>query len=213
MPRFTYQRNETGNELETYEWDNVWWEHTENSEAPRVLLVGDSISCGYRDILNEQLKGKILVDGFGTSKAVDNPHFLASLRVFMAQMNRCDLVLFNNGAHGWHLTDEKYKESYRRLVESLRAECGNTPMMLALTIPIRESKDLTQFEARNERVIARNVAVLSLADEWGLQVLDYYSVLYDKPQLYSQDGLHLTREGYTVLSGLCASRLTERLLG
>ena len=27
MESFTYQASPTENRLETYEWDNVWWEH------------------------------------------------------------------------------------------------------------------------------------------------------------------------------------------
>ena len=48
MEGFTYQWDERGARLETYEWDNVWWEHTEDRRAPRALIVGDSISCGFR---------------------------------------------------------------------------------------------------------------------------------------------------------------------
>ena len=44
MEGFTYQWDERGARLETYEWDNVWWEHTEDRQAPRALIVGDSIS-------------------------------------------------------------------------------------------------------------------------------------------------------------------------
>ena len=29
MSEFTYEKNITINPLETYEWVNVWWEHTE----------------------------------------------------------------------------------------------------------------------------------------------------------------------------------------
>lgn len=33
MESFTYQASPTENRLETYEWDNVWWEHTEKRIA------------------------------------------------------------------------------------------------------------------------------------------------------------------------------------
>ena len=36
MEGFTYQWDERGARLETYEWDNVWWEHTEDRRAPRA---------------------------------------------------------------------------------------------------------------------------------------------------------------------------------
>ena len=67
MEGLTYQWDERGARLETYEWDNVWWEHTEDRRAPRALIVGDSISCGYRGKVNELLAGEVRADGFGTS--------------------------------------------------------------------------------------------------------------------------------------------------
>ena len=31
------------------EWNNNWWEEAGNFEARRVLLIGDSITNGYRN--------------------------------------------------------------------------------------------------------------------------------------------------------------------
>lgn len=59
---------------------------------------------GSRHIATEALNGEILFDGFGTSKALDNPYFQQSLHLFAAQEGYRDLVLFNNGLHGWHLS-------------------------------------------------------------------------------------------------------------
>ena len=34
--------------LETYEWDNTWWEHASDASLPRVLIVGDSLTSDMR---------------------------------------------------------------------------------------------------------------------------------------------------------------------
>ena len=62
-------------QYETYEWDNVWLDHAEDLSRRRVLYIGDSISCGSRHIATGQTCEEILFDGFGTSKALDNPYF------------------------------------------------------------------------------------------------------------------------------------------
>ena len=114
MSEFTYQEVTDKNEkYETYEWDNVWISHADELSRNRVLYIGDSISCGIRNIATRLSDEKILFDGFGTSKGIDNPFFKDSLKLFAAQESKREAVIFNNGLHGWHLDDEKeYKVYY-----------------------------------------------------------------------------------------------------
>ena len=87
MSVFTYQGDNI-NTLETYEWDNIWWEHAENNEKERVLIIGDSISCCYRIIVNEMLGGKIYADGLGTSKACDNKQYMDCIKYVVSQESK-----------------------------------------------------------------------------------------------------------------------------
>ena len=121
MSDFTYEADKRTPGLETYEWDNTWWEHAPDTSLPRVLFIGDSISCGHRRMVTPLLDGKAWVDGFGTSKAVDNPWFIRSLELFVSQMPHCEMILFNNGLHGFHLSTEEYAKHYGRMVDELRA--------------------------------------------------------------------------------------------
>lgn len=38
MNDFTYEKQDSGRQLETYEWDNLWWEHTEREGTPRIYM-------------------------------------------------------------------------------------------------------------------------------------------------------------------------------
>ena len=93
MSQFTYEYADRSEKLETYEWDNVWWEHARTTGVPRVLYIGDSISCGTRPQANRLAEGKLFFDGFGTSKAVDNPSFEALLKYVFSQQNRLDALM------------------------------------------------------------------------------------------------------------------------
>ena len=131
MSQFTYETNDISKNLETYEWDNVWWEQTENNTAKRILYIGDSISCGTRHSITKLSNSEILCDGFGTSKALDNRHFKPSLELFMNQQNKCDIILFNNGLHGWHLSEAEYEKYYDEMLLFL-IETGKPIFLLLL---------------------------------------------------------------------------------
>lgn len=200
MEGFTYQQDDQSAQLETYEWDNVWWEHTEDRAAPRALVVGDSISCGYRGRLNALLAGEVRVDSFGTSKAVDNPALEPSLRLFLAQQGHTEYLLVNNGLHGWHQTEEEYAKNYARLIDFLHAQRPDARMLLLLTTPVRDRACLEQFGARNARVVERNRRAREIAGERGIEVVDLYALLENRMELYSPDGVHLLGAGYDLLA-------------
>ena len=49
--------------LEKYEWDSLWWEQTGESQKPRVLYIGDSISDGLRRYAQKGSKDGIMCGG------------------------------------------------------------------------------------------------------------------------------------------------------
>lgn len=201
MSDFTYEFNNRSQSLEKFEWDNVWWEQADVTGVPRVLYIGDSISCATRRVATAAAEGKIFFDGFGTSKAVDNPYFSESVRLFAQQQGEREVIIFNNGLHGWHLDDgTEYIQYYEQLVKFLLSEFGATPIVLILTTAIADEK-------RNARVIKRNNAVVKLAAAYNLSVVDLYSVVNEHRELLSPDGVHLIPEGYKLLASALLSHI------
>ena len=201
MNTFTYEANESQTPLETYEWDNTWIEQANRSDTPRVLYVGDSISCGIRRIATERSGGAYLFDGFGSSKAVDHPYLAECIRIFALQENRRDAILFNNGLHGWHLDDEAYRSHYEQVLQFFLREYPETPLYLVLTTSV-------QNEDREARAKARNAIVLELAEKYKLPVIDLYGTSAEYGHLRS-DGVHLQREGYEKLADVILSALKK----
>ena len=198
MSEFTYEEKTTKARLETYEWDNVWWEQTK-SDAERVLYIGDSISCRTREAATRAAGGALLFDGFGTSKALDNPYLFDSIRLFARQEGHRCAVVFNNGLHGWHLDDDsEYPAAYEAAVRFLLSEFPETPLFLLLTTSVAN-------EEREARVRARNAAVLAIAERYALPVIDLYTVSAENAALRAHDGVHYTPEGYA-LFGECLVR-------
>lgn len=190
---FTYETKNTNTPLETFEWDNTWLEQIPNKEKSRVLYIGDSISCGTRRIATAVSEGKLLFDGFGTSKALDNPFFKESLITFAKQEEKRKAVLFNNGLHGWHLSNDEYEKLYDEMLSFLIKEFDGTPIFVILTTSV------TDIE-RNGIVEARNEIVKKLAKKHGLGVIDLYTVSVNIKEFQDPDGVHFYDEGYNALA-------------
>ena len=180
--------------LETYEWDHVWLEHADDPDAKRVLYIGDSISCRTRHHATAATNGTVLFDGFGTSKAVDNPYFKPAVRLFAAQQGTRRAVIFNNGLHGWHLSDDdEYKTYYEDMVQFLLQEFPDTPLYLVLSTVLAD-------KALDARGAVRNQAVREIAAKYDLPLIDLRSASERAFSLLSEDGVHFTEEGYAVLA-------------
>ena len=190
----TYEVENRNEHLERFEWDEVWWELANRPGMSRVLYIGDSISVGTRRRATAAAENSLLFDGVATSKAVDNPYFPETIRLFARQQSERCAVLFNNGLHGAHLEDQtSYKQAYESLLNFILKEFENTPVFLVLSTGVSN-------EDRNNRVIARNKAVLELAAKYQLPVIDLYSVVDAHRELISPDGVHLVPEGYELLA-------------
>ena len=202
MSDFTYEQTNGKARLETYEWDNTWIEHA-GKEIERVLYVGDSISCNIRRLATEKAQG-LFFDGFGTSKAVDNPFLCESVSIFAKQQGDRKAVLFNNGLHGWHLEDEsEYARWYEDTVRFLIEEFSGTPIVLVLTTHVAD-------EQRNARVLTRNRVVREIAEKYGLSVIDLYTPSMESAHLL-RDGVHYLPEGNDILAQALVNGVKELL--
>lgn len=191
---FTYQAESIVSPLETYEWDNTWLERITEKGKKRVLYIGDSISCGIRRFATDAARGEILFDGFGTSKAIDNPFYFDSIRLFAAQEGERSAVFFNNGLHGWHLTAKEYAQHYEKMILFLKSEFKDTPLYLLLSTPVRNNPK------RKEEIIKRNKEVIRLSKKYGIKTVDVFSFAEEIKELGKDDGVHFTDEGYEALA-------------
>ena len=205
MSEFTYEQGTTSYKLETYEWDSTWIEKANDTQSARILYVGDSISCGVRRIATERSGNTMMFDGFGTSKSLDNPYFLDTLRMFAAQQPKRDAVIFNNGLHGWHLDDEtEYPALYEEAVLFMKKEYAGTPIFLVLTTAVADENRLLRVQKRNQ-------AALALAEKYGLYVIDLYKISSENTDLRSTDGVHFFTAGYEKFADFIIASLKEKI--
>ena len=190
MSDFTYETENRSNKYETYEWDSIWIEHANEIGRKRVAYIGDSISVGTRRIATARTNEEILFDGFGTSKALDNPYFKDSIRLFLNQVPNIDTVLFNNGLHGWHLDDEtEYKVLYDEMIKFILDEIKGAKLYILLTTAVAKDDD-------NERVKLRNIVASEIAEKYSIPVIDLYDITSVNINEISSDGVHPTEPLY-----------------
>lgn len=207
----TYEKDDRNIPLETYEWDDIWFDHAPDTDKPRILLVGDSISKGYRTPAIKELNDSYHTDNWATSMAVDNPAFLKQLDLILMQAKGYKLIHMNNGLHGWHLSTEEYKKHYEAIIRHILENYPQLKLVLVLTTPVRiqETKELNQ--KRNTLVIERNNAVTELAEKYTLPINDLFnSELIKSADTYT-DTVHQNEEGYNILAKMVNNKIREVL--
>ncbi len=68
---------------EKIEWCDFWWANEPDTEKPRVLFIGDSISRGYYKAVSEKLpQGNC--DRYATSRSIADPSLMIESKIAMA---------------------------------------------------------------------------------------------------------------------------------
>jgi len=187
--------------LEGTEWDDVWVECASDEKTKRILMIGDSITRGFRAKLKENIFPDALPNTVATSKSVDNPAFCALIDYHLASGYEYSAVHFMSGPHGLHMSTETFKDGFERLVLMLKERLPLAKIAVGTYPRVRLESDLTKLDAEKTRITEeRNAAVCEIAQKYGLPVNDLYRAVGDNPEIYSPDGLHLSAEGYALLA-------------
>ena len=172
--------------LETYEWDDIWFDHATDTESRRVVVFGDSISVNYRFALVEALRGKFCVDNYGTSKAADNPFLKENMKLVLAQQKH-DIIYFCSG-HGTHQTPEEYESNTEKLVQWLLEQYPDKKLIIAGRI-------YSTYPPKEETCRQRNESLARIAKKYGLPIDDLHALTIGHPELLKEDKVHLNENG------------------
>src|SRR5688572_20655360 len=94
---------------EAIEWCDIWISHANETNLPRVLLIGDSIARDYYPEVEKRLAGKAFVGRLATSRFVADPVLLKEIESVLSGA-KFDVILFNNGMHGWQHSEMEYRK-------------------------------------------------------------------------------------------------------
>jgi lysophospholipase L1-like esterase len=195
---------------ENIEWLDVWVPGNNVKDQRRVLLIGDSITRGYYTTVEDKLKGKAAVSRLTTSKSLGDPALLDEVKLVLGQA-KFDVVHFNNGMHGWGYTEEEYAKALPDLVVAIRKGAPGAQLIWATTTPVRVSEKVDQLDPKTDRVKVRNKAAADVMKKEMIQTNDLFSLVVEKPDWFSQDGVHLNAKGSTAMGEQVATSVLNLL--
>jgi lysophospholipase L1-like esterase len=209
---------------ESIEWCDIWIPHSNENKLPRVLLLGDSITRGYRPEVEKRLNGKAYVAQLASSAFITDPALLAQVAMVLDN-NKFDVIHFNNGMHGWEHSDQEYEQGIPVLIETIRKHAPNAKLVWANTTPLRDNsvpaaagapKDsasaesgrlMTQADVKkvsDARIRARNAIAEKIMTANRIPMDDLYTLSVGHPEQHS-DNVHFNGSGV----GLQATQVTQ----
>ena len=197
---------------EAIEWCDIWISHANETNLPRVLLIGDSIVRDYYPEVEKRLAGKAFVARLATSRFVADPVLLKEIESVLDGA-KFDVVQFNNGMHGWQHSEAEYRKAFPKLIKTIRAHAPKARLLWATTTPLRNGKDVTydtKAEYSDERIAARNALAAEVVAAQKIPTVDLNAAVRGHPE-YHSDNVHFNGQGVQILAAqVCAA--IEKLL-
>jgi len=182
---------------------------------PKALCYGDSIMWDYFRELPAMLKGRVYcyshggwIDYFG--------NFPDGRFQEVCSVADYDLVLFNNGLHSLHWTEDKatdaqVKEVYRNFVRVFRKGAPKAKLVYMTTTPENAGGAKPRRVSGRDGTIRRlnRLAVEVMAEE-KVEVFDAYAFMLPKLD-YARDNVHWDWSGNRILAQRVADEILYRL--
>ena len=192
---------------EAIEWCDIWISHANETNLPRVLLIGDSIVRDYYPEVEKRLAGKAFVGRLATSRFVADPVLLKEIETVL-DSTKFEVIVFNNGMHGWQHSEAEYRKAFPKLIKAIRAHAPKAKLIWATTTPLRNGKDVTydtKAEYSDERIAARNAVGAELVAAQKIPTVDLNAAVRGHPEFHS-DNVHFNSQGSQILAAqVCAA--------
>jgi len=181
---------------ESIEWCDIWISHADETNLPRVLLIGDSISRDYYPGVEKRLAGKAYVARLSTSAFISDPVLLQEVKMVLSEY-QFDVIHFNNGMHGWQHSETEYQRAFPNFLKTIRQCAPDAKLIWATTTPLKVSPNLPPnnlTQATDERIAARNTIALKFVQAKGIPVDDLNALVQGHPE-YHSDNVHFNAGG------------------
>ena len=197
---------------ESIEWCDIWISHANETDLPRVLLIGDSITRAYYPEVEKHLEGKAYVGRLASSAFISDPVLLKQIEMVLGEY-KFNVIHFNNGMHGWQHSEKEYEQAFPKYLKIIQECAPNAKLIWADTTPLKASPTMpagNQTQATDERIAARNAIALKFAQAEGIPVDDLNTPMRGHPELHS-DNVHFNDQGIALQAGQVAAHIDPLL--
>lgn len=196
--------------LESIEWCDIWIAHANETNLPRVLLIGDSITRDYYPGVEQRLQGKAYVGRLSSSAFISDPALLKQIAMVLGEYH-FDIIHFNNGMHGWQHSEKEYEQGFPKLLRTIQGHAPKAKFIWATTTPLKVSPSNGQAnEATDLRIEQRNAFARNYLQKKSIPVDDLYALMRGHPE-YHSDNVHFNSQGVELQATQVAGQI-EALL-
>ena len=196
---------------ESIEWCDIWISHANETNLPRVLLIGDSITRAYYPEVEKRLAGKAYVARLASSAFISDPALLKQIKMVLSQY-KFDVIHLNNGMHGWQHSEKEYAKAFPEYLKTIREYAPNAKLIWANTTPLKVSPASSDnfTIATDDRIAQRNAIAAEFMQAHGIPVEDLNTPMRGHPE-YHVDNVHFNSRGIAIQANLIAADI-EKLL-
>ena len=195
---------------ESIEWCDIWISHANETNLPRVLLIGDSLTRAYYPEVEKRLADRAFVARLSTSAFISDPALLRQIGMVLGSM-KFDVIHFNNGMHGWHHSEAEYAAAFPAFLKTIRHGAPAAKLIWANTTPLKISPtNASPLDATDSRIAARNAIALKFIEPQGIPVDDLYSICSGHPEFHS-DNVHFNDQGIALQAAQVAGEIARAL--
>jgi hypothetical protein len=193
---------------ESIEWCDVWISHANETNLPRVLLIGDSITRAYYPEVETKLAGKAYVGRLSSSAFISDPVLLKQIEMVLSQY-KFSVIHFNNGMHGWQHGEKEYEQAFPEFLRTIQTNAPRAKLIWADTTPLKVSPNLppeNQTQATDERIAARNAIALKFVQAKKIPVDDLNTPMRGHPEFH-KDNVHFNDQGIAIQAAQVAAQI------
>ncbi len=197
---------------EAIEWCDIWISHASETNLPRVLLIGDSITRAYYLDVEKNLAGKAYVGRLASSAFISDPILLKEIAMVLDEY-KFAVIHFNNGMHRWQHGEIEYQKAFPAFLATIRTHAPHAKLIWGNTTTLKVSPKLPaggQTQAMDERIANRNNIALKFVKPAGIDVDDLNSLTRDHPELHV-DNVHFNDQGCALQAAQVAAHIEKEL--